>query len=140
MKHSFLILSLVLSGCVNLEFPGLIADTAKVSKDAYGAIVGEKEVAMKKEAQEPAKPAVAPSEYITNAYIGQESQSIAEIKQQCVKEAVEKLYKVAGNEVRYIVVENIIATINNSVVANCKLAIVKMATDAPAEKIVQNQR
>jgi hypothetical protein len=128
MKHSFLILSLLLSGCVNLEFPNLISDTAKVSKDAYGAIVGKKE-APAKAASEPAKPAAAPTEFIMNAYIGQESQSIAEIKQKCVSEAAEKLFKVAGNDARYTVVENSIATVNNTVVANCRLAIDK--TDTP---------
>ena len=133
MKFLYLILALALSGCVNLEFPGLIADTAKVSKDTYGAIVWKKESQEPakqepaKPAQEPAKPAAEPSQYITNAYIGQESQSVTEIKQKCVSEAAEKLFKVAGNEVHYTVIENTIATLNNTVVANCRLAIDKTA-------------
>jgi len=132
MKFLYLVLAFALSGCVNLEFPGLIADTAKVSKDAYGAIVGKKEDPKPAKApQESAKPAAEPGEYITHAYIGQESQSVTEIKQQCVNEAAEKLIKVAGKEVRYTVIENTIATLNNAVVANCKLSIEKTAVDTP---------
>lgn len=138
MKFTYLILPFVVSGCVNLEFPGLVSDTAKLSKDAYGAIVGKKDskesAKQEPEKQEPVEPAISaakPSEYITNAYIGQESQSIAEIKQKCVSEAAEKLFKLAGNEARYTVVENTIATVNNTIVANCRLAIDKAAVDAP---------
>lgn len=119
MKPMYLIPILALTGCVNLEFPGLIADTAKVSKDAYASVVG------KKESQEPAKPVAAQNEYISNAYIGQENQTVTEIKQQCVNEALEKLLRLAGNGVQYSVVENTISTLNNKVVANCKLAIEK---------------
>jgi hypothetical protein len=144
MKLSYLILPLAVSGCVNLEFPGLVSDTAKLSKEAYGAIVGKKDSKdtakqepakpaqeAVKPAPEPAIPAAKPSEYITNAYIGQESQSIVEIKQNCVSEAAEKIFKLVGNEARYTVVENTIATVNNSVVANCKLAIDKTVVDTP---------
>jgi chemotaxis protein CheY-P-specific phosphatase CheC len=115
---------LALSGCVNLEFPGLIADTAKISKDAYTSVVG------KKEAPEPAKPTAVQGEYIAHAYIGQESQTVTEIKQLCVNEAAEKLSKLAGKDVRYSVTENTITTVNNTVVANCKLTIEKQADSA----------
>jgi hypothetical protein len=135
MKLLYLVPALALSGCVNLEFPGLLADTAKVSKDAYGAIVGKKEgqepAKQEPAKQEPAKPAAVPSEYISHAYIGLESQSVTEIKQKCVSEAAEKLFKVTGKEVRYTVTENTIATVNNTVVANCRLAIDRTAVGAP---------
>ncbi|MFZ2161908.1 MAG: hypothetical protein WAW02_06785 [Sideroxyarcus sp.] len=133
MNFFYLILALALSGCVNLEFPGLIADTAKVGKDAYGAIVGKKE-AQEPAKQEPAKPVVEQTEYITHAYIGQESQSITEIKQLCVSEAAEKLFKIAGREVRYTVIENTIATVNNTVVANCRLDIDKSSVETPVAR------
>lgn len=128
MKYQLLILTLVLSGCVNLEFPGLIADTAKVSKDAYSSIVGDKE------AKEPAKPATEPDEYITNAYIGQENQSISEIRQLCVSEAEAKFAASTGKQVRFSVVENTIATVNNTVVANCRLAVDKAPVDVQARE------
>jgi hypothetical protein len=138
MKFLYLILALALSGCVNLEFPGLIADTAKVGKDAYGAIVGKKEAqepAKQEPAkQEPVKPAAEQTEYITHAYIGQESQSITEIKQLCESEAAEKLFKIAGREVRYTVIENTIATVNNTVVANCRLDIDKSSVETPVAR------
>lgn len=126
MKISHLIPILALSGCVNLEFPGLIADTAKVSKDAYASVMGKKEV------QEPAKSPAVQGEYIAHAYIGQESQSVTEIKQLCVSEAAEKLVKLAGKDVRYSVAENAISTVNNAVVANCRLVVEK----TPAETAV----
>jgi hypothetical protein len=124
MKPMYLIPMLMLSGCVNLEFPGLIADTAKVSKEAYASVVG------KKEPQDPAKPATVQKEYISNAYIGLETQTVTEIKQQCVREAAEKLFKITGKEVRYTVIENAIATVNSTIVANCKLAIDKNSLDS----------
>lgn len=135
MKFLYMVLALALSGCVNLEFPGLLADTAKVSKDAYGAIVGKKEgqepAKQETAKQEPAKPAAVPTEYLTHAYIGQETQSVTQIKQKCVDEAAEKLLKLAGKDARYTVIENTIATVNNTVVANCRLAIDKTAIAAP---------
>lgn len=145
MKLSYMVLPFAISGCVNLEFPGLVSDTAKLSKEAYGAIVGKKDSKESvtqeparqesaKPAQEPAIPAAKPNEYITNAYIGQENQSIAEIKQKCVGEAAEKLFKLSGNNARYTVVENTIATVNNTVVANCRLSIDKSAVDSAVEQ------
>jgi len=142
MKLLYLVLLLAVSGCVNLEFPGLVSDTAKLGKDAYGAVVGKKdskepapqEPAIQESAnpvRETAIPAANPNEYITNTYIGQENQSIAEIKQKCVSEAAEKLFKLAGNDARYTVVENTIATVNNTVVANCRLSMNKSAVDTP---------
>ncbi len=128
MKYSSLILLVMFSGCVSLEFPGLVSDTAKVSKDAYNSIVGEDE------AQESAKSTTEPGEYITNAYIGQESQTVTEIKQLCVSEAEAKFSAATGKQVRFIVVENTIATVNNSVVANCKLAEDKSPVDTQAKE------
>ncbi len=126
MRFSYLIPMLALSGCVNLEFPGLVADTAKLSKDAYASVVGKKEV------QEPAKPAAVQGEYIAHSYFGQENQTVTEIKQRCVSEAAEKLAILAVKDVRYSVTENAIATVNNTVVANCKLTIEKTPADSTA--------
>jgi hypothetical protein len=40
-----------------------------------------------------------------------------------VNEAAQKLNQLAGRELRYSVVENQIATVGNSIVANCRLAV-----------------
>ncbi len=142
MKIFYLVLSLAVTGCVNLEFPGLVSDTAKLGKDAYGASAGKKDskepvtqVPAKQESAKPIReaviPAANPGEYITNAYIGQENQTIGEIKQKCVSEAAEKLFKLAGNDAHYTVVENTIVSVNNAVVANCRLSMDKSALDTP---------
>lgn len=123
MKYLSLILMLALSGCVSLEFPGLVSDTAKVSKDTYNSIVGEDE----------AKPATETDGYIMHSYIGQENQSVSEIRQHCVSEAEAKFSAATGKEVHFTVVENTIATVNNAVVANCKLAVNKGPVEAQAK-------
>ncbi len=128
MKYLCLILTLAFSGCVSLEFPGLVSDTAEVSKDAYKAIVGEDE------AQAPAKSVTETDEYIMHSYIGQESQSISEIRELCVSEAEAKFSMATGKEVRFTVVENTISTVNNAVVANCKLAVNKGPVETQAKE------
>jgi hypothetical protein len=128
MKYIYLILLMMFSGCVSFEFPGLISDTAKVSKDAYDAIAGEDE------AQKPAESTTASNEYITNAYIAKEDQSISEIRQLCVSEAETKFLSATGKEVRFTVIENTIATVNNTIVANCKLAVDKGPVEAQAKE------
>ena len=122
MKYLCLILTLVFSGCVSLEFPGLVSDTAKVSKDAYDSIVGEDE----------AEPVKEMDGYVMHSYIGQENQSVSEIRQRCVSEAEAKFSAATGKEVRFMVVENTISTVNNAVVANCKLAVNKGPVETQA--------
>jgi hypothetical protein len=105
---------LALTGCVTVELPkNLASDTVKAGKDAYKAVVGEKD-----------KPPAAPTSSglaLAHSYIGNETQTIGEIKQRCVDEAAQKLHQVAGRQVRYVVTQNDVATINASVVANCRL-------------------
>jgi hypothetical protein len=128
MKVLLLALTLPLAACVSIDLPGLVSDTAKVGKDAYQSIAG------KKAEEKPKEPAAASADYITHATVGQASQTIAEIRDQCVREAVEKLNQLSGKEVQFTVLENTIGTVNNSVVANCKVAIATPAVAATDKK------
>ncbi len=128
MKVFLLLLALPLAGCVSIDLPGLVSDTAKVSKDAYRSIAG------KKDEEKPKEAAPDTGDYISNASVGQASQTIADIREQCVREATEKLNKLNGKELQVVVLENTIATVNNTVVANCKVAVAKPAVPATDKK------
>ena len=128
MKLFLLALTLPLAACVSIDLPGLVSDTAKVGKDAYQSIAG------KKADEKPGEPAAASGEFITYTTVGQPSQTIAEIRDQCVREAVEKLSQLSGKEVQFTVLENTIGSVNNNVVANCKVAIAKPAVVATDKK------
>jgi hypothetical protein len=106
----------VLVGCVSIDLPGVVSDTAKVTKDAYRSVTG------KKPDQEPAKAPGAAIDTVSNTYIGKDNQSVAEIRQACVTEAAAKLFAASGKEVPYTVVENTISSVSNAVTANCKLS------------------
>jgi uncharacterized membrane protein len=115
----------VFAGCVSIDLPGVVSDTAKVTKDAYRSVTG------KKPDQELAKGAGAASDTVSNTYIGKESQSVAEIRQACVTEAATKLFAATGKEVPYSIVENAISSVGNAVTANCKLSAVAPPPPAP---------
>jgi hypothetical protein len=114
MKIFYVLAVVCLSGCVSIDVPGLVTDTAKVTKDAYKSITETK-----------AEAAAASHHYIAHSYVGKETQAVAEIKQTCVTEASQKLNQMAGKVVAYSVIETDIITLNNIVAANCKLAIEK---------------
>jgi len=114
MKNFYLLAAVCVSGCVSIDVPGLVTDTAKVTKDAYKSITESK-----------ADSAAASHNYLAHSYIGKETQAVAEIKKICVTEASQKLNQMAGKEVAYSVIEADIITLNNIVAANCKLAIEK---------------
>jgi PBP1b-binding outer membrane lipoprotein LpoB len=118
MKKMAVFAALFLSGCVSIEFPGLVTDAVKATKDLYKEATSDK--------TEPAKAepgATSPRHTLAHSYAGKDSQTVAEIKRSCVTEAARKLGQVAGKEMPYTVVENEIATVNGKVVANCKLAV-----------------
>jgi hypothetical protein len=112
MKWLMISCCLPLAGCLRVEVPNLISDSVKVGKDAYQAAV---------EKRKPATEQPKPNFALNHSYVGKETQTIGEVKQQCVEEAAKKLHQTVGKEVRFIVTQNDVATINASVVANCRL-------------------
>lgn len=137
MKFAAAALTLPLfTACVSIELPGVVTDTAKVAKDTYHSVTAKRS-APPAAAARPAVAtavavAVADPGSIANTYVGQDTQTAAEVKQGCVNEAVAKLFKANGKEVGYTVVENTISAVNNAVVAHCRVTSVPPAT--PPEK------
>ncbi|MES2318457.1 MAG: hypothetical protein V4631_13290 [Pseudomonadota bacterium] len=107
MKLLFLLPALLLSGCVSIELPHLVEDTAKVSKSAYQALT-----------KRDAKPAASG---ISHSYLGNSAQTTIEIKQHCETEAARKLRQM-DSELRYTVLENEIVVVYGNIAANCRLA------------------
>lgn len=121
----------MLSGCVTVEMPNVVSDTAKVGKDVYQAYRGSKAEAPKA-APAAAAPASAvpvavpgPAEFVQNTYVGRDNQTIAEIKRLCVEEAGAKLEGLMGRPAPYAVSENLVVTIHQSTVANCRLLVAR---------------
>lgn len=123
----------LLAACVSIELPGVVSDTAKVAKDTYKSVTARKTPP----APEPAKPVpvAEAGSSIANTYVGQDNQTPTEVKQLCVSEAAAKLFKVNGREVGYSVVENTLSTVNNAVVATCRITANKPAAAASASSI-----
>src|SRR5262245_9262160 len=111
MKWLVILCCLPLAGCFKLEAPNLVSDSVKAGKDVYQAVVD------RRKKPEPTNASLT----LSHSYIGKDSQTIGEIKELCVEEAVQKLQQASGKPVRYIVAQNDVATINATVVANCKL-------------------
>jgi hypothetical protein len=115
-KSLFLLVPVVLTGCFTIKLDNVVRDTADVSKSAYQSL------SAKWDGKKKAKTA----NVITHSYVGSNSQSVAEIKQQCESEAVQKLRAMAAVEdVRYTLIENEVVTINGAVAANCKVGMDK---------------
>ncbi len=109
-------LAFSLSACVTIEVPNLVSDTVKAGRDTYDS------VSARLDAKKREKVATT----LSHSYIGNKSQSQAEIKQQCEVEAAAKLRQAGGEaQVNYKVVENEIVNINGAAAANCKLALVR---------------
>jgi hypothetical protein len=126
LKPACILLALTLvSGCVSIDLPGVISDTARVTKDAYKSVAGKKDER---------DGTVASVDTVSNTYIGQDNQTVAEVKQLCVGEAAAKLFKAVDKEVPYTVIENTISTVNNAVAANCKVTADKGAPAPPSAK------
>ena len=126
MKHLIILLALpVISACVTIALPGVVSDSAKVAKEAYRSVTG------KNDEQEGAPSSTNLSESVSNTYIGQETQTPAEVKNLCVAEAAAKLFKSSGKEVPYTVTQNTISTFNASIAATCTVKANKI-TQAPS--------
>jgi hypothetical protein len=129
MKYILILLALSgISACVNIDLPGVVSDSAKVAKETYRSVAG------KKEEQEEPPSSVNLSESVSNTYIGQETQTPAEVKNLCVSEAAAKLFKASGKEVAYTVTQNTLSTISNSVAATCTVKASKIAQAPSPEK------
>lgn len=108
--------ALTLSACVTIEVPHLASDLAKVGKDAHDSL-SERREARKRERS---------GATLSHSYIGNSSQSTAEIRQQCEVEAAAKLRQAGGDApVAYSVLENEIVSIGGKIAANCKLALAR---------------
>lgn len=118
MKLIYILIACSLSGCISVNLPELVSDTAKVTKDAYKSVT-----ANKNEAKNAAAGTSVAARSISHSYVGQESQTVADIKQLCVNEAASKLTQMLGKDLPYRVLENDIVTIRNNIVANCKLSV-----------------
>lgn len=112
---------LILSACVTVKLDNVVRDTAEVSKNAYNSLSAKWD---KKKRDKTA-------EVIAHSYVGTSDQSVAEIRQRCETEAVQKLRAMTGIEdVRYTLIENDIVMINGAVAANCKVGMDKAAAKA----------
>jgi len=128
MKHILILLALPLvSACVSIDLPGVVSDSAKVAKDTYKSVAGKK-------GEEEVPPSADFSESVSNTYIGQETQTPAEVKNLCTSEAAAKLFKANGKEVPYTITQNTISTVNNSIAATCRVRANKITQQSSAEK------
>lgn len=139
----FATLLLPLVGCVSVDLPGIVSDTAKVSKEAYQAIVTKKPApaatapasapaapapaatSTAAEAATPAAPAATatatPAVQIFHTHVGLDTQPVAELQQRCVQEALDKatLAGLAGRPHR--VAETSLVPVPPRVMAHCRL-------------------
>jgi hypothetical protein len=113
MKKTGIIAALFLSGCISIDLPNVVSDTAKVTKETYKDLTSKK--------AEPAK--VPARRVLAHSYVGKDSETVSEIKQVCVNEAAHKLSLIGVTEQSYSVLRNEIVTLRNSAVANCELAV-----------------
>jgi hypothetical protein len=139
-----------LAGCVSVDLPGIVSDTAKVSKEAYQAIVTKKPAAAPaaNAASAPPAPATpttappapvaatapataaptapamgatAPAVQIFHTHVGLDTQPVAELQQRCVQEALDKA-TLAGLAVRpHRVAETSLVPVPPRVMAHCRL-------------------
>lgn len=125
MNHILILLALLsVSACVSIDLPGVVSDSAKVAKETYKSVAGKK-------GEEEAPSSSDFSESVSNTYIGQETQTPADVKNLCVSEAAAKLSKANGREVHYTVTHNTISTVNNAIAATCRVRATKI-TQAPS--------
>jgi len=129
MKHLIVLLALpVVSACISIDLPGVVSDSAKVAKETYRSVAG------KKDEQEVTSSSTDSSESVSNTYIGQETQTPAEVKTLCVGEAAAKLFKASAKEVPYTITQNTISIVNNSIAATCTVKASKIAQAPMPEK------
>jgi hypothetical protein len=122
---TLLLLAGLLGGCVSVNLPGVVADSTQAGKDAYKALTARKDAAAAPPAAPTASATLPAGDYIVNAYIGRDDQTVAEIKDACVQEALHKIARLADRISGHTVLENSIALHNGLIVANCKVAYVR---------------
>ena len=115
MRRLSIIAMLFLSGCITIEMPGVVTDMVKAAKDAYKGSTSDK--------AEPNKPASPARHVLAHSYVGQDGQTDPEIKQLCIREAAQKLTRIAGRELNYVVLKSEVTTFNNVTFANCELGV-----------------
>jgi len=104
-KTAFLLVPL-LAGCVSIELPHVVEDTANLGKNAYQAMKAKRQ----------------PGNALAHSYVGSSSQTTTDIRQHCEAEAARKLREMNdGKEQRYTVLDNEIVIINGNVAANCRV-------------------
>jgi len=108
---------LFLSGCITIEMPGVVSDMVKAAKDAYRGPTSDRADSTKTPI-----PSSLPL-VLSHSYIGTGSQTEAEIRQLCVREAAQKLNRIAGKESEYVVLKNEVVTFNNHAFVNCELSV-----------------
>ncbi|MES2018028.1 MAG: hypothetical protein V4484_16190 [Pseudomonadota bacterium] len=113
VKALLLISPLMLAGCVSIELPHLVSDTANASVNAYQNLKGKK-----KGEQDP--------NVLAYTYVGNNDQTVSEVKQRCETEAARQLRQRSNNaELRYTVLDNEIVAANGTISANCRIAVAK---------------
>ena len=117
MQRVSIVAVLFLSGCITIEMPGVVTDMVRVAKDAYKGSTSDKADSTK-------IPAASSARFVlAHSYVGKDSQTEAEIRQLCIKEAAQKLARIAGKELSYVVVKSEVVTLNKNTYANCELGI-----------------
>lgn len=116
MNHIFKALLLVcplsLGGCISIELPHLVSDTTAAGVNAYHSIRGKKDA---KKSDDP--------EALTFSYVGNNSQTIGQMKQSCEVQAAQLLRQRHNNpELRYTLLENEIVATRDTISANCRIA------------------
>lgn len=113
VKASILVCPLLLAGCVSIELPHLMSDTANASVNAYQSLTGKK------------KGEQAPN-VLAYTYMGNNDQTVSEIKQRCETGAAQQLRQ-RNNDMalRYTLIDNEIVAANGTVSANCRIAPAK---------------
>jgi hypothetical protein len=114
-KTLLLVFPLTLSGCISIELPHLVSDTANASVNAYQNLTGKKDA---KKRDDP--------NTVSYSYIGNNSQSVGDMKQNCETQAAQQLRQRHNNmELRYTLLENEIIATKDTISANCKVALAK---------------
>lgn len=110
-----LITALLLSGCMKIEMPSnMVSDTVNAGKDLY------KDLTKKDDKSDTANSAPM----FTNTTVGDETQTIAELKRNCVNEAGNKAKQsLKQDNLDYTVVSQDVATKADKTIVNCAIKI-----------------
>jgi hypothetical protein len=140
-----------LSGCISVDLPGLVSDTAKVGKEAYQALANKtapQATQAPQAAPAPASPtaaaspssspngtasaiapapavapapAPAPAVQIFHTHVGLDTQPVAELQQRCVQEALDKATLAGLSGRPHRVADTSLVPVPPRVMAHCRL-------------------